>query len=196
MDQLDLTEIASALPEKTSVKLVQPELSPEVEKYEIQEWTGLIPQDELDILMNPPTYISEVEDGSLDDQITSQLRTQKTSRDDPYQQALVSRKVIPEMNGKSFRIPGFIVPLDFTEGKTIKEFFLVPFFGACIHVPPPPPNQIIYVKYPKGLEYSNIYEPIWVAGTLKTGITKNDVATAAYSMEMEHFEIYVEPYPE
>ena len=50
-----------------------------------------------------------------------------------------------ELDGKQVKIPGFIVPLDVAKDGTVSEFFLVPYFGACIHVPPPPPNQIVYV---------------------------------------------------
>ena len=58
-------------------------------------------------------------------------------------------RVVAELNGKRVRIGGYVVPLDF-EATTIKEFLLVPFVGACIHVPPPPANQIVYVKADKG----------------------------------------------
>jgi hypothetical protein len=54
-------------------------------------------------------------------------------------------RVVAELDGKRVRIGGYVVPLDF-ESTTVKEFLLVPFVGACIHVPPPPANQIIYVK--------------------------------------------------
>ena len=49
----------------------------------------------------------------------------------------------------------------------VTEFFLVPYPGACIHVPPPPPNQIVLVRYPQGLKLTDIYTPLWVSGTLK-----------------------------
>ena len=55
------------------------------------------------------------------------------------------------------RIPGFVVPLKTTEDIRILEFFLVPYYGACIHVPPPPPNQIIHVKYKEGFTLEALY---------------------------------------
>ena len=63
--------------------------------------------------------------------------------------------VVPELDGKRVRIGGYVVPLDF-EATNVKEFLLVPFVGACIHVPPPPPNQIIYVKSAKGLRRARL----------------------------------------
>ena len=93
---------------------------------------------------------------------------------------------------KAIKIPGFIVPLDFSSEKEIKNFFLVPYFGACIHVPPPPPNQIIYVSSEKPFQLKNLYDPYWISGTLKTTSVTNDMAVAAYSMAMKTMEIYEE----
>ena len=103
------------------------------------EWVSLIPEDVLEILLNPPEYISDIEDGSADDTISSQIKNALTAAsDDKYQQALVSTEVNADMNGAMVRIPGFVVPLEFNDDQTVTQFFLVPYFGACIHVPPPP----------------------------------------------------------
>ena len=157
------------------------------------EWTDLIPEKELAILSKPPSYIDEIEDGSVEDQISSQIQSAlDIATDDPYQQALVSTNVIPEMNGKAVRIPGFVVPIEFDDDQVITQFFLVPFFGACIHYPPPPPNQIILVNYPEGLKLDALYDPFWISGVLKTSITQNDLATSAYTMNMQYIENYRE----
>lgn len=159
--------------------------------YKTIEWTDLIPKGDLDALLNPPKYITDVEDGSFEDQISNQMTNKiADANSDAYQQALSSTKVLAEMDGKFLRIPGFIVPLDFDDNQTITEFFLVPFFGACIHVPPPPPNQIIYVKYPKGVKVDALYDPFWISGILHTSLIENDTATSAYSMTMHAFEKY------
>jgi hypothetical protein len=50
-----------------------------------------------------------------------------------------------ELDGVAIRLPGYLVPLD-ESGNGIKEFLLVPYFGACIHTPPPPANQIVLVQ--------------------------------------------------
>jgi uncharacterized protein len=157
------------------------------------EWTELMPKEDLEILLNPPSYINDIEDGSFEDQISSQVANAlAAASDDPYQQALSSTRIVQEMDGQAIRIPGFIVPLEFDDEQTITQFFLVPFFGACIHVPPPPPNQIIFVNYPKGLKVEALYDPFWVSGIVKTSLVENEMATAAYSMEMQSFELYSE----
>ena len=152
-----------------------------------------MPKKDLEALLNPPSYITDVEDGSLEDQISNQLQQSlATASDDRYQQALVSTKVVADLNKQSIRIPGFIVPLEFGDDQVITQFFLVPYFGACIHVPPPPPNQIILVNYPKGLKVDVLYEPFWIYGILKTTLTENTIATSAYSIEMSKYEVYKE----
>lgn len=162
-------------------------------EFKTIDWIDLIPEDELDILLNPPSYIDDIVDGSFEDGIGSQIKNTLTpAKDDPYQQALISTKVKPGMDGQSVGIPGFIVPLEFDDELIVTEFFLVPYFGACMHLPPPAPNQIIYVKYAKGLELKTLYDPFWIYGTLKTSTVENDMATAAYSIDMASYKDYTE----
>ncbi len=163
--------------------------------FKTVEWVDLMPKEDLDALLNPPSYVTDVEDGSFEDQISSQIQnTLAAAGDDRYQQALSSTRIISELEGQAIRIPGFIVPLEFDDEQTITQFFLVPFFGACIHVPPPPPNQIIFVNYPKGLKLHALYDPFWISGILKTTLVENETATAAYSLEMQSYEPYTEAY--
>ncbi|MDG1773897.1 MAG: DUF3299 domain-containing protein [Oceanicoccus sp.] len=163
-------------------------------EFKTIQWPDLMPQADLDALLNPPEYLANIEDGSAEDQISSQISSSiAAAKDDRYQQALVSTNIRPEMNGRGIRIPGFIVPLEFSDDQVITEFFIVPFFGACIHVPPPPPNQIIHVKYPKGFKLEALYNPFWLSGVLKTTLIENDMATAAYAMEVHLVEEYAEP---
>jgi uncharacterized protein len=90
------------------------------------------------------------------------------------------------------KIPGYIVPLE--DGKTgMKEFLLVPYFGACIHTPPPPSNQIIHVKpqpAPKGFRSM---DTVWVSGKLKTLRSDTTMGASSYRMEATLVEPYVEP---
>ncbi|HEU5134205.1 MAG TPA: DUF3299 domain-containing protein [Steroidobacteraceae bacterium] len=95
-----------------------------------------------------------------------------------------------ELDGKQVRIPGFIVPLDVAKDGTVSEFFLVPYFGACIHVPPPPPNQIVYVTSPKGIALDSIYEAYWITGTMKMQNKSTRLGAAAYSLSADKVEIY------
>ena len=159
--------------------------------FETIEWPDLMPPEVLAILLNPPEYIAEIEDGSAEDQISSQIKSGvKQSEEDAYQQALVSTDVNETLDGALIRIPGFVVPLEFDEEQTISQFFLVPYFGACLHMPPPPPNQIILVNAPKGIQMSALYDPFWIEGQLSTSFQENDMATSAYAMQLQRIEPY------
>ena len=96
-------------------------------------------------------------------------------------QQSLNAPVVQALNGKLVKIPGFIVPLE-GDNETTTEFLLVPYFGACIHVPPPPPNQIVYVKFSSAVPISNIYDAVWVTGTLSTAKWQGDLATVGYSL--------------
>ncbi|WP_028115658.1 DUF3299 domain-containing protein [Ferrimonas senticii] len=94
-------------------------------------------------------------------------------------------EVIESLNNQKVHIAGFVVPLESDE-YNVTEFLLVPYFGACIHVPPPPTNQIIYVKYPKGIPMDIIWDAIWVDGTLLTsGFTVDDSTSTGYSLQAD-----------
>ncbi len=97
--------------------------------------------------------------------------------------------VRPELNGSKVRIPGFVIPLE-GDDKKVTEFLLVPYFGACIHVPPPPPNQIIYVKFEKGAPIHQLWDVIYVIGTLKTETINSDLAETGYLIEGIEIEEY------
>jgi uncharacterized protein len=75
------------------------------------------------------------------------------------------RAVNPLLSGQTIRIPGYVLPLEFS-GKQVSEFLLVPWVGACIHTPPPPPNQIVHVKPVKPVTISGMFEAVWVTGRL------------------------------
>jgi hypothetical protein len=98
--------------------------------------------------------------------------------------------VSANLDGVAIRMPGFIVPLEFKDEQVTTHFFLVPFFGACIHVPPPTPNQVVFVNYPQGLKLNSLYEPYWISGVMKIKLTKNDIAASAYAIEGHHYELY------
>jgi uncharacterized protein len=95
-----------------------------------------------------------------------------------------------ELNGVRVRIPGFVVPLERGKDGLIDEFFLVPYFGACIHVPPPPPNQIVYVKMRSGAGLKSIEDAQWVMGTLHTAVKTSELGAAAYTLDGESMEPY------
>ena len=76
--------------------------------------------------------------------------------------------VVASLDEQQVRIPGYVLPLDYDGGK-VTEFLLVPFVGACIHVPPPPPNQIVHVHFDVGYETTGLFAPVWVEGRMKVG---------------------------
>ncbi|TGN40615.1 DUF3299 domain-containing protein [Marinobacter confluentis] len=138
------------------------------------DWLELMPAEDLYLLENMPEVDHEGDGpAALPDEI-------------------MTGRVVPEMGGRSGRIPGFVVPLKTTEDMRILEFFLVPYYGACIHVPPPPPNQIIHVKYKEGFKLEALYDPVWIEGTLEIEKTENDVAKSSYSIVAKDVTPYEE----
>lgn len=156
--------------------------------YQTLDWTELMPADDLEALWNPPDYINELPEGSPLDNVDAS--NEEFSPADPYQSALVSTRVVEDLVGEKVNLPGFIVPLEFDESMTVTQFFLVPYFGACIHLPPPPPNQMVLVDYPEGIEVSGLYTAFWISGELESEITENSLGTSAYRMQMDSFETY------
>ena len=98
--------------------------------------------------------------------------------------------VVPELNGEHVKLPGFVVPLDVV-GDKVASFLLVPYFGACIHVPPPPPNQIVYVEFEEPVKLESMYDPVWVIGKLGLEGHASTLARAGYSMQGQSLEKYV-----
>ena len=96
--------------------------------------------------------------------------------------------VVAELDGLRVSIGGYVVPLDF-EATTVKEFLLVPFVGACIHVPPPPANQIIYVTSAQGFEVTAPFDPVTVTGTLKTTTSFTGLADAGYTLTADAIQL-------
>lgn len=163
--------------------------------YQAIEWIDLIPASDLDALMNPPDYIMQIEDGSFEDQIANSIQNEldaTSSSPNNYQQALISTTIIEAMDKQKVTIPGFVVPVEFNDEHVIKSFFLVPFFGACLHMPPPPPNQIIYVESENGFPLESIYEPVMVSGQLSTELFEDQIATSAYTMQMVNLTLFDE----
>jgi hypothetical protein len=96
-----------------------------------------------------------------------------------------------DLDGTKLRLPGYVVPLEQSRGE-IKEFLLVPYFGACIHSPPPPANQIVYVVLtsPKPLRTMDV---VWVSGTMKTKRQDSPWGMSGYSMDGSAVEPYRAP---
>ena len=94
------------------------------------------------------------------------------------------RSVNPLLNGQIVRLPGYLLPLEFS-GKQVSEFLLVPWVGACIHTPPPPPNQIVHVKPEKPVAMSGMFDAVLVTGQLTTGAIKKSLSLVDGSADIE-----------
>ncbi|MYD98452.1 MAG: DUF3299 domain-containing protein [Gammaproteobacteria bacterium] len=97
--------------------------------------------------------------------------------------------VVPELNGQLVKLPGFVVPLD-VSGNKVASLLLVPYFGACIHQPPPPSNQIVYVEFEDPVEIRSMYDPVWITGRMGLDVHSSTLATASYSMKGRSLEKY------
>jgi len=139
------------------------------------EWDELMPDDwdpfaALDGVFDAATP-EQLMDGSADAELLLAR----------YRAAVANALVVGALDGERVQIPGFVVPLDFS-GTAINEFLLVPYYGACIHTPPPPSNQVVYVKLDEAYALEDTFEPVWVTGTLRTESVLNEVGDAGYVM--------------
>ena len=104
-----------------------------------------------------------------------------------------------DLDGQLVRLPGYVLPLEF-EGTSVKEFLLVPYVGACIHVPPPPINQTVVVHLNQSYAAKELYEPVWVTGRMtgkrsKRALTLVDGdadVEAGYTIQGTRVEPYTE----
>ena len=101
--------------------------------------------------------------------------------------------VVKELDGQAVKLPGYIVPLDVTDEGRVTEFLLVPYFGACIHVPPPPSNQIVHVTTELGVLLDALYQPFWIEGALKVEQSSSELAEAGYQMQADKIYAYELP---
>lgn len=114
--------------------------------------------------------------------------------------AQLAKVTVKKLDGKLVKLAGYLLPLDFSD-KGVKEFLLVPYVGACIHVPSPPTNQMVLVKLTQSYKVKQTFEPVWVSGRMSTkGATKSlylgDGATqleTGYTLASRKIEPYTPP---
>lgn len=102
----------------------------------------------------------------------------------------VNKKAPPELekfNKTRVKIPGFMVPLEDNQ-RAVTEFLLVPSPQACIHVPAPPPNQMVYVKMKKGVPAAE--GPIWVYGDFEITLKQSQYGEASFELSGDYIEVY------
>jgi len=149
--------------------------------YREIKWDELVPKD-----WDPMKDLKGLELGALNDADPRAMQMLKKMRE-----VWDNAPVNPALDGQAVKIPGFVVPLE--EGKDgIKEFLLVPYFGACIHSPPPPANQIIYVLPQSAAKGVRSMDPVWISGTLVREKTDSYMGAAGYRMDARLVEPYVE----
>ncbi|NQY12240.1 MAG: DUF3299 domain-containing protein [Henriciella sp.] len=100
-------------------------------------------------------------------------------------------ETVDDLDGVLVRIPGYVVPFDFSSDARLPEFLFVPYMGACIHTPPPAPNQIVFIRTEEAVRVKDIWAPYWIEGTLRTERTDNELGNTAYALEMNALD----PYP-
>ena len=93
----------------------------------------------------------------------------------------VSSGVRTDWNGKTVQLPGFVVPIEY-DGTGVTSFILVPYVGACVHVPPPPANQLVLVTTKRPYELDGLFEPVKVTGKLGTASTSTELADIGYTL--------------
>lgn len=94
----------------------------------------------------------------------------------------ISSGVRTEWNGKSVRLPGYVVPITY-DGTGVTAFLLVPYVGACVHVPPPPANQLVLVSTKRPYEIDGLFEAVTVTGKLGTASIATQLADVGYTLE-------------
>lgn len=153
-------------------------------------WEDLTP--DTAIIKNPIDDLSKEDYYALtDDEYQKLIEDYQTE----LEQSMASAPIVEELNGKKVTLAGYAVPLDF-EAQTVYEFLLVPYFGACIHVPPPPRNQTVYVQIENGTDLDGLWDAISVTGEMETTQTSTDLAEAGYKIQASNVEAYSELQPD
>lgn len=161
---------------------VAPARPAEPTAYQEVSWDDLLPPS-----WDPRKVIADLKLERLDDgdprAVEAMKKLQAMWRDAPSN---------PAIAGKAIRIPGFTVPLEFGK-ETVTEFLLVPYFGACIHVPPPPANQVIHVLPSKAVKLESEIEAVWVEGVIELDSLSTELGDAGYQLRATKVEPYEEP---
>ena len=145
------------------------------------DWPALIPEGAPVI----PPQLAPLHDMS---QLSDALSAESAP---PAQQQAPNAPVVKSLDGQQVKIPGYIVPLEVSEEGRTTEFLLVPYYGACIHVPPPPSNQIVHIFSEMGVRVEDLYQPYWIEGKMQVRASSSELAEAGYQMEAEKIYAYV-----
>jgi hypothetical protein len=98
-------------------------------------------------------------------------------------------KMNESLDGQVIKMPGYIIPLESSK-KGVTEFILVPYVGACIHVPPPPPNQLVFATTKRPWPSERLWDALWVTGTLTINLMSTNLGDIGYALEVTDMELY------
>lgn len=98
-------------------------------------------------------------------------------------------KMADDLNGERVRLSGYVVPLKIS-GRGVEEFLLVPYVGACVHVPPPPKNQIVMVTSAEPVRARGLFQAVTVTGTLSVAGSKTELAETGYRLKASRVSAY------
>jgi hypothetical protein len=146
------------------------------------KWVELLPESDLKAMERLPETMEEMNRDLLEKGVD------KLTDDVEMPEVLRSTKVRSELEGEYIKLPGFPVPLEMNKEGGVIRFFLVPWFGACIHTPPPPPNQILHVTYDEGKRIDDIRNPVWVTGPLEVEKNKTEEGLSTYAVTADAVE--------
>jgi hypothetical protein len=152
------------------------------EPYKEITWSDLIPKEWNPAKLAPGRRLGIMSDLDPDTQIAfAQMRL-----------AFDNAPTVAGMDGAQVKLPGYLVPLEEVRGE-LKEFLLVPYFGACIHTPPPPANQIVFVRLKTPIPGFHAMDTVWVRGQLATTRQASYMGSSGYKIEAVSVERYVPP---
>lgn len=126
------------------------------------------------------------------DQIRSDADPRAIEAMERLRKAFDEAPVESSLNGNRIKIMGYLVPLDMS-ATAVGEFLLVPYFGACIHTPPPPANQIIHVIPKEPMKGMRAMEAVWVEGLMETTYSRTAMGSAGYRVTQPIVTIYKRP---
>lgn len=99
-------------------------------------------------------------------------------------------KLNPTLDGAYIKMPGFIIPIELL-ASGVNSFVLVPYVGACLHTPPPPPNQLVFVTTNTPWPNDDLWEAVWVTGQMQHEVRSTEVAETGYALKADAMEVYV-----
>ncbi|MFT2089689.1 DUF3299 domain-containing protein [Paraglaciecola sp. 2405UD69-4] len=144
-------------------------------------WAQLMPEEDHQVIAR---YQQNSEPQNLEQMTAKVMRSINAAKDQQYQGALISTNTTAKFADKMVNISGFIVPIDFYEDQSVQSFFFVPYFGACIHLPAPPPNQMIFVQLERGFKDLDITNTYTLTGKLQIELFEDLMGTSAYTLEL------------